>query len=128
MEGISSMPGDVQAAEAYLREWSRPQFDAGYLTEMYEGYADGLTMDQRLALAADGIVYGFWSDFAARVPPPGVGFQCKQYPTVTVSGIEIDPDHAYSDLRGKVLVGMFDGDLAVSTTDPAAGSGAQPDA
>lgn len=100
MEGIANTGGPV---DEYLTAWAYAVQGFGITPCMYDGYACGIdpsTLAQHIELG------GFWSDFGSRVPPPGVGFMCKQFPEVSHCGIPAGPDQCYPDSLGRTLVGM----------------------
>jgi hypothetical protein len=120
LEGLGDQGVSV---EDYVLGRCHVQRAAGFLPACYEGFDDGLTMQQRLDISGPEGVDVWWSDFGSRTPPPGIGFVCTQHPTVFVAGIEIDPDECHGvDLRGRPLVGMVDLDTYIEVTDPAIGS------
>ena len=103
MEGVGN-PGPDCIAYAQAR--GDACHAAGYGAVYYEGFDDGLQLSDRVAIVESGHIDKFFADFGPRVPPPGIGFVCKQFQTVTLAGVSIDPDHAFPDMRGRTLVGM----------------------
>jgi hypothetical protein len=103
MEGLGDQGAPVME---YIQAWAKEVHAVGFLVAMYEGYDDGLTMAMRQQLADDGTVDVFWSDYGPRADPPGIGFAMKQHPQCMVGGVQVDPDTAAPDLRGRQFIAM----------------------
>lgn len=98
LENVSNTGDDVAT---HCNEWTASVRAAGFEACVYVGYDCGLSPDDLFhRLTAN----RYWSDFGPRVVSTR-GFACKQYRQVTLDGVSVDPDHAYADQLGDVLVG-----------------------
>lgn len=102
LESVANAGDDVVS---HCNEWSALVRAAGYEPCVYVGFDCGLTPDR---LFHDLTAERYWSDFGAREVSVR-SFCCKQFAQTTIAGVPVDPDHAYTDLLGGVLVGATRG-------------------
>lgn len=95
-EGIEPRT-NISKAVAFVNNWTAAVRGAGYQACIYVGYDCLFTAHQ---LYYDLGVSLYWASMSS-VPTPEVrGFCMQQSPTVTVSGVSLDPDLAWRDNRG----------------------------
>jgi hypothetical protein len=115
LEGVANTGAPV--AE-YVDAWCLAVAGAGYTPVLYVGYKCGLTPAELYSLPH---VSRYWCDAGPRSVAVR-GFCAKQHPQVTIAGVLVDPDYAYTDALGGTLVGLS-GDSVARDTDPAPASG-----
>lgn len=87
---------------AHCNAWCAAVVAAGYKPVVYVGFSPGLNDVELYQLH---FVDRYWSDFGFRHVAVR-SFCCKQHAQMTIAGIQVDPDQAFPDLLGGVLVGM----------------------
>ena len=101
IEGVKN-PG--AAVSAYLVEWCRVVGAAGYRPAVYHGFDPGLSPEELYAIPN---VDRYWAAYGPWTVAKR-GDCCKQHTTVTIAGVELDPDYAFPDAEGGVLTGLAD--------------------
>ena len=85
----------------HCEAWGASVIDAGFLPFLYVGFDAGLTPQQLYDMRN-------FTRYMSDAGPRSVvtrGFCCKQFAQTTLCGIPVDPDHAFPDVLGGVLVG-----------------------
>lgn len=101
LEGVRN-PGAAVAAFAVV--WCQAVAAAGYRPVIYVGYGAGLSPQDLYELPNVDRYWAAWGPWTVAKR----GVCCKQHETVTVAGVELDPDYAYPDNEGGVLTGLAD--------------------
>lgn len=98
LEGISD-EATAQDVIDYCNAWFEQVNDTGYLPGLYVGYQAILTSEQ---LYYDLKFQHYWKSQSEVPPVAKRNYQMRQYPTITVNGISIDPDTTYIDKKNGV--------------------------
>jgi hypothetical protein len=89
----------------HCTEWCRQVALGGFEPVVYVGFCAGLTALQLYEIPT---VRRYWADAGPRTVSTR-GFCCKQHPTTTVAGLNVDPDYASSDNEGDRLLALAAG-------------------